>query len=163
MKRRSGRRRVPATYGLLDVLLASSTEPLPQSKRTHQLTRMWNGLASLERAPAPTTEDWRLCSDALNLMETFVRTMSVAEDGRGLLDDAIAALASAGMRHRRGLALRLDAPGIQAVRAVLEDYAELLEQLPARTVIEAHRLTEQRIRQILTGKRQAHDVEVMAL
>lgn len=160
MKRR---RTIQPTYGLLRVIMASSTEPMPVAKRTHQLTRMWEGLAALERAPAPTIDDWRLCSDAVNLMETLVRTMGVADDASGLLDDAMAALAGAGRRHRGGMALRLDAPGMQAVRAVLEDYAELLEQLPERTVLEAHRLTERRIREILAGKRQPHDVEVMDL
>lgn len=157
------RRQIQPTYGLLRVIMASATEPMPAPKRTHQLTRMWEGLAALERAPAPTIDDWRLCSDAVNLMETLVRTMGVADDASGLLDDAMAALAGAGRRHRGGMALRLDAPGIQAVRAVLEDYAELLEQLPERTVIEAHRLTERRIREILAGKRQPHDIEVMDL
>lgn len=161
--KRSHRRRSAPTYGLLHVMFASPTEPMPLAKRTHQLTRMWEGLAALERAPAPTTEDWRLCSDALNLMETLVRSMGVAEDASGLLDDAMRALAGAGRRHVGGMALRLDAPGIQAVRAVLEDYAELLEQLPERTVLEAHRLTEKRIREILAGRRRPHDMEVIAL
>jgi len=46
---------------------------------------------------------------------------------------------------------------------VLEDYAELLEQLPARTVIQAHRLTEQRIRETFAGRKRPQDVEVMDL
>lgn len=163
MKRRRHRRRPAPTYGLLDVLMADLAEPMPLAKRTHQLTRMWEGLAAIETAPAPTTEDWRVCSDAVNILETLVRTLAVAEDSQGLLDDAIAALAAAGKRYTSGQALRLDARGITAVRAVLEDYAELLEQLPARIVIDAHRRTEQRIREILAGKRQAHDVEVMDL
>lgn len=75
--------------------------------------------------------------------------MEVCQNSSNLLDDATAALASADRRHRDQLPIRLNAAGIQAVRAVLEDYAELLEQLPARTVIQAHRLTEQRIREIL--------------
>jgi len=158
------RRRPPVhTYRMLDVLLASPTEPLPEAKRVHQLTRMWLGLAQIERAQQPTIDDWRVCSDAVNLMETFIRQLGVSEDASGLLDDAVAALAAAGRRHAQGQPLRLNAAGIQAVRAVLEDYAELLDQLPARIVIQAHRLTERRIQQILAGQRQAHDVEVIDL
>lgn len=162
-KKRRRRPVVLPTYNLLRVIMASDTQPMPLDKRTHQLTRMWEGLAAIERAPEPTLEDWRLCSDAVNLMETLVVTMKVAEDGSGLLEDAVAALAGAGRRHRAGLALRLDAPGMQAVRAVLEDYAELLEQLPERTMLLAHHLTERRIREILAGKRAPHDVEVVDL
>jgi hypothetical protein len=46
---------------------------------------------------------------------------------------------------------------------VLEDYAGLLEVLPARAVLQAHRATEKRIHAILQGHRQAPDVEVMDL
>lgn len=161
MRRR--RAHPPATYSMVDVLLASPTEPMPAAKRVHQLTRMWQGLAAIERGQAPTIDDWRICSDAVNLMETLICELKVCQDSSGLLDDATAALASAGRRHRDQLPIRLNAAGIQAVRAVLEDYAELLEQLPARTVIQAHRLTEQRIREILAGRKRPKDVEVMDL
>lgn len=151
------------TYNLIDELMASPSDPLPLAKRSHQVTRMLEGLASIERADAPSTEDWRLCSDAVNLMETLVVEQKVAEDAQGLLSDAIAALAAAGRRHQGGMPIRLDGPGIRAVRAVLEDYAALLDVLPARTVIRAHRLTERRIAAILAGRRRPHDIEVLQL
>jgi hypothetical protein len=59
-----------------------------------------------------------------------------------------------------GKPLRLDAAGILAVRAVLEDYASLLDTLPERTIVAAHRITEKRIRAILAGKTHTHDVVV---
>jgi hypothetical protein len=46
---------------------------------------------------------------------------------------------------------------------VLHVYRDLLEVLPARTMIKAHRETERRIHEILVGKKQPHDVEVMDL
>jgi hypothetical protein len=124
---------------------------------------MWQGLRALETDASPTTNDWRVCSDAVNLMETLVLEMGVCTDASGLLNDAVTALALAGKRHRAGNQLRMDGSGIQAVRAVLEDYATLLDQLPHRTVVRCHRLTEQRIRNILRGKAQPHDVEIIDL
>jgi hypothetical protein len=149
-------------YSLLDVMMASPVAPLPDSHRVHQLTRMYGGLHAIETAPEPTTDDWRVCSDAVNLMETLVE-MQVVEDSSGLLMDAITALALAGKRHRAGGPIRLDAPGIKAVRAVLEDYAAVLEQVPARTMLQAHRQTEKRIHEILQGRKRPHDCEVMDL
>lgn len=149
-------------YSHWDILLASPVDPLPQSHRIHQLTRMYEGLHALETAPEPTTDDWRVCSDAVNLMETLVE-MQVVEDSSGLLMDAITALAMAGKRHVAGNAIRLGAPGIKAVRAVLEDYAAVLEQVPARTMLMAHRATEKRIHDILRGRKEPHDVEVIDL
>ena len=52
---------------------------------------------------------------------------------------------------------------VQTIRAVLEDYAGALAALSERTMVRVHRLTEKRISEILAGKRQPHDVEVMAL
>jgi uncharacterized protein YyaL (SSP411 family) len=150
------------TYTALDILLASPTEPTPIDKRTHQLSRMWQGLAALETAPEPSTDDWRVCSDAVNLLETLV-DMRVCEDSSGLLMDAVTAMAQTGQRHMRGQTLRLSGQGMQAVRSVLEDYAEVLAQIPHRTALEAHRRTERRIHEISSGRRKPHDVEVMKL
>lgn len=150
----------PIRYTMMDVMMASPDKPMDASKRRHQLTRMWNGLASIETAPAPSTEDWRVCSDAVNLMETMVN-MQIVEDANGLINDAVTALAMAGKRHMKNGVIRLDAQGMQAVRAVLEDYASVIEQISERTLIQVHRNTEKRIREILVGRKQPHDVEVM--
>lgn len=148
--------RLPAveTYTAADERRASDSEPLPAEHRRHQLTRMWQALASIERAPAPSTEDWRLCADAVNMLETLVTPApegcGALQDPGGLLADAVAALAQAGQRHQAiGAPIRLNAAGIHAVRAILEDYAGAIDQLPARTMIQAHRLTEARIRALL--------------
>jgi hypothetical protein len=124
---------------------------------------MYEGLAAMEKAPTPTTDDWRVVSDAVNLMETLIVDMKVCEDTSGLLMDAITAMAMAGKRNMAGGAIRLDGAGIQAVRAVLEDYAALLDMLPARTMIRCHRLTEKRIHELLDGRRKPHDVEITAV
>jgi len=102
------RRRQPLrTYTLLAVLTASPTEPTPRDSRRHQLTRMYAGLRAIEQEQSPTTEDWRLCSDAVNLLETLVAQGHV-QDTSGLLPDAVMALAMAGRRHYSGGAIRLD-------------------------------------------------------
>jgi hypothetical protein len=150
-------------YSMLDEMMASPTEPLAQEKRQYQLLRMYEGLRALEIAPEPSTEDWRVVSDAVNLMETLILEMKICEDASGLLMDAITAMAKAGQRNLAGGAIRLDGPGIQAVRAVLRDYAELIEVLPARTMVRCHRLTEKRILNILQGKLRPHDVEITRL
>lgn len=151
------------TYTKWHELFASPVNPLPESDRVHHLTMMWQALASLTTGAAPTNEDWRMCSDAVNLMETFVLEMKICTDESGLLMDAITALAMAGVRNLEGKPLRLDGPGIYAIRCILEDYAALLEVLPHRTVVQCHRITERRMQAILRGRRQPHDIEVTEL
>lgn len=171
LKKKRAKPQYVYTYSVMDELLASPDEPMPADFRRHQLTRMWEGLAAIERAPEPTTDDWRVCSDCVNLMETLT-TMgpvklcdgSVAEvQDNGLLQDAVAALAMAGKRHRTTGSIRMDAPGIKAVRAVLEDYAEIIDQLPARAMVRCHRLTERRIHQIMQGRIKPGDVVVVSM
>ena len=163
MRKRQIAKAKQQVYSMLDEMMASPTEPLTQEKRQYQLLRMYEGLRALEIAPEPSTEDWRVVSDAVNLMETLILEMKICEDASGLLMDAITAMAKAGQRNLAGGAIRLDGPGIQAVRAVLRDYAELIEVLPARTMVRCHRLTEKRILNILQGKLRPHDVEITRL
>lgn len=159
-------------YSLIDVMMASPSEPLPSRHRVHQLTRMHQGLDALEKSPHPTRDDWRVVSDAVNIMETFITQGPWLDcdgdsveitDASGLLSDAVTALATAGRRYKAGGNIRLDGAGIQAVRAVLADYGDLLDALPARTMLQAHRKTEIRIREILDGKKRPHDCEIMDL
>lgn len=159
-------------YTLFDVMLASPSEPLAEHLRRHQLTRMHSGLEAMEKAPSPTTDDWRVVSDAVNLMETLVNNSPWLDcdgdpveitDASGLLSDAVTAMAMAGKRHKAGGNIRLDGAGIQAVRSVLADYGDLLDALPARTMIKAHQETERRIHEMLAGKIKPHDVEICDL
>lgn len=146
-------------YTLMDEMLASPINPMPEPTRLYQLTQMWQGLAAIEQAPEPTISDWRVCSDAVNVMETLIN-MGVVEDTSGLLFDAITALTLASQRYQKGGNIRLDAAGIHAVRAVLEDYATMLDNLSERTMVRCYRQTERRIKKIYAGKKQSHDVIV---
>ncbi len=66
------RKRPSSLYSLMDELMASGTEPMPKAKQRYQLTRMYEGLRAMETAPEPTVDDWRVVSDAVNLMETLI-------------------------------------------------------------------------------------------
>lgn len=160
MKRAQHRPTHRPLYSWFDVMMASPTEPMDEARRQHQLTCMWAGLAALETEPEPSTNDWRVCSDAVNLLETLV-LQGYVQDSSGLLMDAITALALAGKRHRKGLPLRLDGPGMAALRAALLDYTELLATLPHRTMVQCHIATERRIYAIHSGRKQPHDVELI--
>lgn len=155
-------RQVRPTYSHWDALLASATDPISAEKQQWQLLKMYEGLRSLEQAENPTFHDWIACSDAVNMMETLTE-LGVCQDSSGLLNDAVEALADAGERYKTHKVLRLTGSGIAAIRGVLEDYAEVLKVLPARTMLQCHRITEARIRDLLDGKGREHDVVVRPL
>ena len=144
----------------MDVLLASPIDPMPETHRRHQLTRMWNGLRSMELDENPSYDDWEVVSNALNMMETLVE-MGWAKDEDNLIEDAVYELAVSGQRHvDTGAPIRLSGKGIQTIRALLEDYASALEELPHRTMMSCHRLTEKRVQDILAKRVQTHDVVI---
>lgn len=153
----------PFTYSLIDAMMASPTDPLRPDQRDRHLLPMYSGLYAIERGETPSPDDWRQVCDAVNMMETLVAQGKVL-DSLALLNDASTALAEAAMRYQTtGTGLRLTAHGIHSVRAVLEDYAAVLHALPQRDIIQCHRATEKRIRDIQMGKALPHDVRVVKL
>ena len=148
--------KLKTTYSLMDELLASKDHPLPEAYIKHQLEQMHNGLKALETAPNPTERDWELVSDAVNMLETMVE-LGACEDGSGLLKDAIEAMALAGQRHTKHGVIRLDARGIFTLRAVLEDYAMVIQAMSARSMIHCHRVTEKKLHDIIRGKERPQD------
>lgn len=149
-------------YRLMDVLLASATQPMLKDKQDYQLKSMKDGLDAMERSDSPQPNDWRCVSDAINLLETAL-DMGIIDDSEGLLEDAVFAMGEAGARAMKGQTLRLSGPGIQACRGVLLDYAMVLAVLSERAMVNIHRATEKRIREIQQGKCQAHDVQVISI
>jgi len=97
------------------------------------------------------------------MVETLIDDLREMQDPDGLLMDAITALAMAGKRNLAGKKIRLDGPGIIAMRSLLDAYQEAVECLPARIMIRAHRRTERRLWDIQDGRRRPHDVEVVKL
>lgn len=137
-----------ATYTLMHEIMASPTQPLPEASRRHHCTRMEMALHNLISAPQPTYDDWKVLSTAVNMIETLIE-MGVLADPDKLHADAMHAMATAGKRHAdHDVPIRLDGLGIQAMRGLVADYEEAVTALPARTMIRAYRLTEQKVEKL---------------
>lgn len=163
MSRVARKKRLSSAYSLMDELMASGTEPMPEKMRLYHLTRIYEGLNGLEKSPVPTLQDWQAVSDGVNMVETLIVEMKLVEDTSGLLQDAVTAMALAGRRHLAGGNIRLDATGIQAVRAIIEDYSAMLDAVPHRTMVRCHRLTEMRVMGVRAGTRKANAEAVVKL
>lgn len=128
-------------YTLLDEMCASPIEPLPVEWIRKELTSMWDGLAQIETGEAPDKFDWGIVADCVAFSRVFI-LMGETQDPHCLLEDAANLMLEAKLRFLDTGVLRLSGPGIQLIRGVLEDYAEVISVLPARRVIRCHRLTE---------------------
>jgi hypothetical protein len=150
----------PLTYSVFMVMLADPVKPMPEVKQHSQLDRMHKALTEIEWGASPEIESWRVCSDITNLLETLILHGKVS-DADGAIMEGVRAMAEAGKRRKAGGQIRLDADGVDVMWSLLNTYIIALENLSERVIVQAHRDTEIRIRAILVGKRQAHDVEIV--
>jgi kynureninase len=120
------------TYSHWDVLLASPTEPLPLKKRQYQMGLMLKALENCKTNPS--VQDIAALSTAVDLMNTLC-DMGHLEDKEKALEDAMIAL-----MHEN-----LNDIEVRMFEGILEDYQMVMDNLPARTMIAAHRETEKRL------------------
>ena len=120
------------TYTHWDVLLASPTEPLPLKKRQYQMDLMRKALENCKTKPS--VRDITVLSTAVDLMNTLC-DMGFLEDNQKALEDAMIALMQDSFND---IEMRM-------FEGILEDYQMVMDNLPARTMITAHRKTETRL------------------
>jgi hypothetical protein len=120
------------TYTLWHVLMASPTEPIPVKKRRYYIGLM---RVALENCKTKTTEaDRKVLFSAVDLLNTLC-DMKLIEDNEKALEDAMVALMQDSLNDIE----------VRMFEGVLEDYEMVMESLPERTMITAHRATEKRL------------------
>ena len=120
------------TYTHWDVLLASPTEPLPLKKRQYQMDLMRKALENCKTKPS--VMDIAALATAVDLMDTL-REMGHLEDSQKALEDAMIALMQDNFNDIE----------VRLFEGILEDYQMVMDNLPARIMIAAHRETEKRL------------------
>jgi hypothetical protein len=120
------------TYTHMDVLMASPTEPLPIKKRQYQMDLMRKALENCKTKPS--VKDIEALSTAVDLMNTLC-DMGFIEDNEKALEDAMIALMQDSLNDIE----------VRMFEGILEDYQMVMDNLPARTMIAAHRQTEKRL------------------
>jgi hypothetical protein len=120
------------TYTHWDVLMASPTEPLPLKKRQYQMNLMRKALENCKTES--TVRDVAVLATAVDLMVTLCE-MGHLEDQDNALEDAMIALMQDNFNDIE----------VRMFEGILEDYEMVMENIPARVMISAHRITEKRI------------------
>jgi len=120
------------TYTHWDVLMASPTDPLPEKKRNIQIDLMRKSLENYKTGPS--VNDIATLATAIDLMVTLC-DMGFLEDADKVLEDAMVALMNDNFNSAE----------IRMFEGILEDYEMVMKNIPARTMIMAHRATEKRL------------------
>lgn len=139
-------------FTMVDELMASPTEPAAPEVHAVRIALARESLNLMRSPETATVAAWSVCCMVGNCTETMLR-QGLAADPDGLLQDAFDAL------KRAARAVRVPSDPISippedfaSVANMVEDWASILEQAPARDVVRAFRATDRRIREIEAGK-----------
>jgi len=136
------------SYSLMDELMANAVQPLTEQKQRTYLSRVRRAYDEMcGEEPSYAAAD--LCIDVIGMVEALV-TLGIAEDGSGLIHDAQVALGYAVRMYPEGPAQPLTPEGAHSVQSVIDDYAEMMAVLPARTMIHCHRNAEKQRKNLIT-------------
>jgi len=86
--------------------------------------------------------------------------MDAISDASGAIRDGMEVLALAWNRREQGIPNGLDNDDLSKLRFIVNSYMEVIESLPERVIVRAHRMMEKKIHKILNGQRQEGDIVI---
>lgn len=133
----------------------------PRDQIRDECLRMNTALTMLAVHQMPGQSEWLALADAVNFVETLIADMHrVSPEVFPLVEAATLAMTAAARRLREGKSqgVRLDGPGLQAVRAVAAIYEQCLTELTAAEVERMRQITSTRVQAHLAGKKAGREV-----
>jgi hypothetical protein len=102
-------------------------------------------------------------SDAINTVETLALVLRKLDPAEVMptVNAAIAAMVGAASRFKAGQGMRVDGPGLEALRDVVGIYEQCLQGLTAREMAMAQAETQRRVNALLRSRKPT--TEVIAL
>jgi hypothetical protein len=160
MRKRSSYR--PRTL-MTDPLLL--LKPAPKSERDAVMLRFLTALETVASGDHPGEQEWRDLADAVNTVETLALKLGklVPDEVMPVVNAAIAAMVLASRRYLAGQGMRVDGPGLQALRDVVAIYGECMERLTGREMAVARYETIKRMEALLRRRASDPDAKVIAL
>lgn len=145
---------------MMDELLASPDDPAAPEVHAGRIGAARLALVQMGAPETASITAWSLCCMVGNVLETMLQHGLVA-DPDGLLQDGFDALKRATQATRApGDPVVLPPADLPVVAGMIEDWAAIMLEAPARAVIRAFRATDRRIRDIEAGRLQPHDYTV---
>lgn len=146
-------------FTLMDELLASPVQPDP-AVHAGRIAAARLSVQQLAGQETASITAWSLCCMVGNVLETMLQ-QGLVHDPDGLLQDGFDALKRAAQAARApGDPITLPPADVPVVAAMVEDWATVMQEAPARDVIRAFRATDRRIREIEAGRLQPHDFTI---
>ena len=138
-------------------------QPATAEDKAKVMLTFLTALDDMAGGRAPGVEEWRSLSDAINTVETLALGMGklVPSEVMPDVNAAIEAMVHASRRIKAGQGARLDGPGLQALRRVVDIYGQCVDGFTDREMAMAMAETQRRVNELL--RREADGKEIIAL
>ena len=132
----------------------------PKHKVDRVLSMFMLALDSMVRGSNPSVDDWRTISDVINSIETMALGQGklVPSEVMPTINASIAAMVRAKDRFQAGQGMRLDGAGAEAIRSVIDFYAQCLEGFTEYEIAQAQAETQRRVNALLRRPKAGHQV-----
>lgn len=171
MSKRKNKPQTAQVYTVMDELMASPVNPLTQSQRDHHLGIIIRAFDALQKGERPTLIDVGYIGDCVNMLDTITgmrfnqkgsdfEQIEFSEDTRHAATQAVARCV---IRGRESGTYRFDAPGLTVIREVIEFYTMLIDTIPARVFIKAHRKNVKDCADAVAGKMNRSNIELVEI
>ena len=138
------------TYSHYDELFANPIKPLPVNKLRLYSTIIYEAIDSIESSIG-TDNNWQTLSDVINMLITF-RDEGIIEDD-GLIENAKMIIYNTYKDSKL-----FNQEDMKNINSIVNNYINLISDIPERNMVRCHRVTEKRIHSILNGKKTANDL-----
>lgn len=101
-----------------------------KAQRERKAIELLSCLDNLAAGSEPRPDDWRTLADVINVLETLSEQGALEID-KGALMQAQESMTSAMRRAKAGKALRLDGPGLDALRYCVTGWVEVMGSMTA--------------------------------
>lgn len=139
-------------------LMSDTKSALPAMRREMMLGRLRSGLEDMAKSETPDLDSWRDLSDAMNWLQSCLELGWIEDPGQTIGHAKMALMD--GHSHAIKGKLRVSGPSLQALRAMVEQFGEVLAAVSERSYWVAVREAEKRISKIWRGQRKPGDVVV---
>lgn len=129
-------------------------QPATAQDKARVMLTFLSALDAMANGDHPGADEWGSLSDAINTVETLALGMGKLVPSEVLPDitAAIEGMVHASRRFKAGQGARLDGPGLQALRRVIDIYGQCLDGLTSREMAMAQAETQRRVNALLHSK-----------
>jgi hypothetical protein len=122
-------------------------QPGTAADKARVMLNFLTALDAMANGRHPGVDEWRSLSDAINTVETLALGMGklVPSEVMPDINAAIEGMVHASRRFKAGQGARLDGPGLQALRRVVDIYGQCLDGFTAREMAMAQAETQRRV------------------